>query len=59
MFVLLRYVTNKTDTFVMFKEILEINKKNTDQNVTEQFEIFVNTCGCVRQVRSTGGHTAC
>jgi hypothetical protein len=43
----------------MFKEILEINKNNADQKVTEQFEIFVKTCGSVRQVRSTGGHTAC
>jgi len=59
MFVVLKYVTNKTDTYVMFKEILEINKNNTEQKVTEQFDIIVKTCGSVRQVRSTGGHTAC
>jgi len=50
-FVVLRYVTSKPDTFVMVKEILELSKNNADQKVTELCEITVKTCGSVRQVR--------
>jgi len=50
-FVVLRYVTSKADTFVMVKEILELSKNNADQKVTELWEISVKTCGSVRQIR--------
>jgi len=38
-------------TFVMFKEIVELNKNNADQKVMEPLEIIVKTSGSVRQVR--------